>query len=112
MEADYASLRGNVSLLGRILGETVASAEGEDFLALIERIRTLSRGARDGDVDDRPAQNPHQLRLGVGRRLKVKAAHGSFPGRIGMVVLNEIDLHAGRLEGAGVIALGKKSPVV
>lgn len=53
MEADYASLRGNVSLLGRILGETVASAEGEDFLALIERIRTLSRGARDGDVDDR-----------------------------------------------------------
>ncbi|QFU76577.1 phosphoenolpyruvate carboxylase [Halioglobus maricola] len=55
MEADYASLRGNVSLLGRILGDTVADAEGDDFLALIERIRTLSRGARDGEAGDRQA---------------------------------------------------------
>lgn len=47
--SDYSSLRGNVSFLGRMLGETVAAAEGESFLALIEDIRKLSRAARDGD---------------------------------------------------------------
>ena len=47
--SDYSSLRGNVSFLGRMLGETVAAAEGEDFLELVEQIRTLSKSARDGD---------------------------------------------------------------
>lgn len=50
---DYASLKGNVSLLGRILGETIAAAEGDDFLVLIERIRGLSKGAREGDKEQR-----------------------------------------------------------
>ncbi|MEP0202779.1 MAG: phosphoenolpyruvate carboxylase [Halioglobus sp.] len=54
-ESDYASLRGNVSLLGRILGDTIADAEGEDFLALIERIRGLSKGAREGGTHERAA---------------------------------------------------------
>ncbi len=54
-EADYASLRGNVSLLGRILGDTMARAEGEDFLDLIERIRVLSKGAREGGEGERDA---------------------------------------------------------
>ena len=54
-ESDYTSLRGNVSLLGRILGVTIASAEGDDFLALIERIRGLSKGAREGGKDERAA---------------------------------------------------------
>ena len=52
---DYSTLRGNVSLLGRILGETVAAAEGDAFLDLVERIRGLSKGARDGVTDDRDA---------------------------------------------------------
>ncbi len=47
--ADYRSLRSNVSLLGRLLGDTIAAAEGRPFLDLVERIRTLSRSARDGD---------------------------------------------------------------
>ena len=54
-QADYASLRGNVSLLGRILGDTIACAEGDDFLALIERIRGLSKGAREGGKHEREA---------------------------------------------------------
>ncbi|MEP5321242.1 phosphoenolpyruvate carboxylase, partial [Marinobacter alexandrii] len=54
-ESDYASLRGNVSLLGRILGDTIADAEGENFLALIERIRGLSKGAREGGTHERAA---------------------------------------------------------
>jgi len=52
-QTDYASLRGNVSLLGRILGDTIACAEGDDFLALIERIRGLSKGAREGGKHER-----------------------------------------------------------
>ncbi|PLW69732.1 phosphoenolpyruvate carboxylase [Pseudohalioglobus lutimaris] len=52
-ESDYSSLRSNVSDLGRILGDTIAGAEGDDFLALIERIRGLSKGAREGSPKDR-----------------------------------------------------------
>lgn len=53
LQPDYTSLRGNVSLLGRILGDTIASAEGEEFLALVERIRGLSKGAREGSESER-----------------------------------------------------------
>lgn len=52
---DYATLRGNVSLLGRILGDTVAAGEGDEQLDLVERIRGLSKGARDGVAEDRDA---------------------------------------------------------
>jgi len=45
---EHASLRGNVRLLGRLLGETVAGAEGEACLELIEQIRQLSKSARHG----------------------------------------------------------------
>ncbi|MEH6568771.1 MAG: phosphoenolpyruvate carboxylase [Halioglobus sp.] len=47
--ADYSSLRSNVSFLGRLLGETIAAAEGGDFLDLVERIRSLSKSSREGD---------------------------------------------------------------
>jgi phosphoenolpyruvate carboxylase len=43
-----ASLRGNVSFLGRLLGDTISAAEGPDFLELIEQIRRLSKSAREG----------------------------------------------------------------
>ncbi len=48
-EPDYASLRRNVNFLGSLLGETISEAQGEDFLALIEQIRGLSKAAREGD---------------------------------------------------------------
>ena len=48
-EPDYTSLRSNVSALGSLLGEIISAAEGEEFLDLIEQIRTLSRSARVGD---------------------------------------------------------------
>ncbi len=54
LEADaYAALRRNVSMLGSVLGEVIASAEGADFLESVESIRQLSRRSRDGDTDDR-----------------------------------------------------------
>ncbi|MBN7796791.1 phosphoenolpyruvate carboxylase [Parahaliea mediterranea] len=51
-QADYSLLRSNVSFLGRLLGETIAAAEGEDFLELIERIRGLSKTARLASGED------------------------------------------------------------
>lgn len=47
---DYSSLRQNVSFLGRLLGEVIAEAEGADCLELVERIRLLSKDAREGDA--------------------------------------------------------------
>ena len=60
-QPDYTGLRSNVSDLGRILGDTVAAAEGDEFLALIERVRGLSKGAREGSAEDR-AELLDQLR--------------------------------------------------
>ncbi len=52
-DIDYSYLRSNVSFLGRLLGDTVARAEGDDFLELIEKIRGLSKTARlSSDQDD------------------------------------------------------------
>ena len=50
-QPDYSSLRSNVSCLGRLLGETIAAAEGPPLLELIERIRRLSKAAREGEAD-------------------------------------------------------------
>ncbi len=52
-EPAYASLRGNVSSLGRLLGETIAAAQGQPFLDLIEQIRGLSKSAREGSAGAR-----------------------------------------------------------
>ena len=52
-EPGYSSLRGNVSFLGRLLGDTISAAEGPDFLALIEQIRGLSKSAREGSAEAR-----------------------------------------------------------
>jgi phosphoenolpyruvate carboxylase len=61
---DYASLRGNVSLLGRMLGDTIAAAQGEHFLQLIEEIRSLSKRAREGSGEARTALEALLLNLG------------------------------------------------
>ena len=45
--AAESQLRANVRLLGEVLGEVIAEQEGEDLLALEERIRALARAARE-----------------------------------------------------------------
>jgi phosphoenolpyruvate carboxylase len=45
----HESLRRNVSLLGSLLGETMAEHLGDDFLARVEQIRLLSKSASGGD---------------------------------------------------------------
>jgi phosphoenolpyruvate carboxylase len=49
--SDYSELRSNVSFLGHLLGDTIAAANGADFLALVEKIRRLSKSARAGGED-------------------------------------------------------------
>ena len=55
MTQEYATLRNNISMLGRFLGETINDAQGEDILELIENIRKLSRNSRAGDDNARQA---------------------------------------------------------
>nr|WP_167854871.1 phosphoenolpyruvate carboxylase [Haliea sp. SAOS-164] len=77
-EPDYSSLRKNVSALGRILGDTVAAAEGEDVFALVERIRGLSKGARDGSGDDREQLLAQLRSLETGQLVPVARAFAQF----------------------------------
>ena len=49
MSADTA-LRGNVRLLGNLLGRVIVEQEGERLLELEERIRSLARAGRQGDA--------------------------------------------------------------
>ncbi|WP_116364612.1 phosphoenolpyruvate carboxylase [Parahaliea mediterranea] len=60
-QADYSGLRSNVSFLGRLLGETIADAEGPEFLALIEKIRGLSKTARLASGDDSSVEREQLL---------------------------------------------------
>ncbi|WP_165041611.1 phosphoenolpyruvate carboxylase [Dysgonomonas sp. ZJ709] len=41
----------NIKLLGNLLGKTIATAQGEEMLALIEKIRRLSKASHGGDVE-------------------------------------------------------------
>nr|WHW29808.1 putative phosphoenolpyruvate carboxylase [uncultured bacterium] len=47
-----SSLRQNVSMLGHILGQTIAEASGSEFLEKIELIRKISKSACSGVVED------------------------------------------------------------
>ena len=39
MTQEYSTLRNNINMLGRFLGETISDAQGADILELIENIR-------------------------------------------------------------------------
>ena len=52
MTEEYANLRGNVSLLGQLLGKSIGEHLGADFLDKIENIRQLSKSSRTGNTTD------------------------------------------------------------
>ncbi|MGJ8581513.1 MAG: phosphoenolpyruvate carboxylase, partial [Psychromonas sp.] len=52
MTETYANLRGNVSLLGQLLGKSISDHLGEPFLEKIETIRQLSKSSRSGNNED------------------------------------------------------------
>jgi phosphoenolpyruvate carboxylase len=74
----YASLRHNVNMLGRILGDTMSSADGQDFLDKIEQIRTLSKSARAGGSDDESRLKSLLLNLDRDELLPVARAFSQF----------------------------------
>ena len=49
MTNEYRTLRHNINMLGRFLGETINDAQGEDILTLIENVRQWSKQSRAGD---------------------------------------------------------------
>ncbi|PLW82322.1 phosphoenolpyruvate carboxylase [Kineobactrum sediminis] len=65
---DYSLLRSNVSFLGRLLGETIATANGDAFLELVEKIRRLSKSARS-DAGSASDGSAHEELLEVLRTL-------------------------------------------
>ena len=77
-EVDYSSLRGNVSLLGRLLGDTISAAEGPPFLELIEQIRGLSKSAREGSAGARDELEALLGNLGNEQLVPVARAFSQF----------------------------------
>ena len=57
MSEQYAALRGNVNLLGQLLGQTIKDAQGQEILDKVEEIRALSKSSRSGNEADRQALN-------------------------------------------------------
>ena len=54
MTDEYRTLRHNINMLGRFLGETINDAQGaKTILTLIENIRQLSKQSRAGDSQAR-----------------------------------------------------------
>jgi Phosphoenolpyruvate carboxylase (EC 4.1.1.31) len=43
MNEQYSALRSNVSMLGKVLGDTIKDALGENILDRVETIRKLSK---------------------------------------------------------------------
>lgn len=74
----YTSLRGNVSFLGRLLGDTIAAAEGPPFLDLIEQIRRLSKSAREGSDAARGELQAVLRNLGNEQLVPVARAFSQF----------------------------------
>ena len=53
MNEQYSALRSNVSMLGKLLGDTIKDALGEHILDRVETIRKLSKSSRAGNDADR-----------------------------------------------------------
>ncbi len=53
MNEQYSAMRSNVSMLGKLLGDTVKDALGENILDRVETIRKLSKSSRAGNDADR-----------------------------------------------------------
>ncbi|CAH0534644.1 Phosphoenolpyruvate carboxylase [Vibrio stylophorae] len=78
MNEKYAALRGNIKMLGRLLGSTIKAAHGEALFNKIEDIRRLSKSVRDGNVDDRAKMIEELENLPDDQLLPVARAFNQF----------------------------------
>lgn len=53
MNEQYSAMRSNVSMLGKLLGDTIKDAMGENILDKVETIRKLSKSSRAGNEGHR-----------------------------------------------------------
>jgi phosphoenolpyruvate carboxylase len=103
-DAVYSSLRGNVSFLGRLLGETIAAAEGQAFLDLVEQIRRLSKSAREGSREAREELQAVLHNLGNEQLVPVARAFSQF-----LNLANIADQHHNVSRGADPLLSASRS---
>jgi len=103
-DAVYSSLRGNVSFLGRLLGETIAAAQGQAFLDLIEQIRRLSKSAREGSREAREELQAVLHNLGNEQLVPVARAFSQF-----LNLANIADQHHNVSRGADPLLSASRS---
>ncbi len=81
-------MRSNVSLLGRLLSEVISEAEGAEFLAQIERIRSFSKSSSGGSGSDQLLLQETLRDLATEQLLPVARAFSQF-----LNLANIADLH-------------------
>ena len=74
----HQPLRDDVRLLGALLGETLRAQEGEALYETVERVRSLSKGARQGREDDFGRLETLLQRLSMEDALPVARAFAHF----------------------------------
>lgn len=78
MNQQYSAMRSNVSMLGKLLGETIQHALGEEILSQVELIRKLSRQSRGGCEKSREALLSKLQQLTNDELLPVARAFSQF----------------------------------
>ncbi len=78
MNEQYSAMRSNVSMLGKLLGDTIKDALGENILERVETIRKLSKSSRAGNDDHRQALLSTLQNLSNDELLPVARAFSQF----------------------------------
>ncbi|KQN63347.1 phosphoenolpyruvate carboxylase [Erwinia sp. E602] len=78
MNEQYSAMRSNVSMLGKLLGDTIKDALGENILERVETIRKLSKSSRAGNDADRQALLTTLQNLSNDELLPVARAFSQF----------------------------------
>lgn len=78
MNEQYSALRSHVSMLGKVLGDTIKDALGDNILDRVETIRQLSKSSRSGNETSRQALLSTLQNLSNDELLPVARAFSQF----------------------------------
>lgn len=107
MNEQYSAMRSNVSMLGKLLGDTIKDALGENILDRVEAIRKLSKSSRAGNDDQRQKLLSTLQNLSNDELLPVARAFSQFLNLANVAEQYQSISHHG--EGAHLPDLLKKS---